>query len=397
MNGSRKNVDELVLIKDFPSAVGSDATDEFARIDALQVLLERVPKIHLVVLDALLRHLNELIATTDKAVETNADFISKLGHSLGPSILRPAIESSKTLDDRFPAKLFGDLLFHYSGIMPKVLEVKNKVEEERYAPKRQRTKMVDQRLSRSSVAGNDAETQQRMLKEEISLRNGQKQSLQEEPQPVSPESAEAAPASATADGSRESQTRDAEIVQGGSKGAPASASEADKPEHTMTPDTPTAADVSQGAEADGKEDQAGNAAASDQAPAKAAEAPSEVKGEEQATEPEQTTATSKVKEANDDEDDDDLDKPLATTSNLQRSSTGGGSGGLARRTNRHSMQLNTGGTPSPSSTGAPVKSRGPRPMSMRGDTVTSPTGSPLPAGPGGVRARAAMFENQEKQ
>ena len=48
-----------------------------ARTASILSLLERVPRIHLVVLDALLSHLNSLISGT-KSQEPDADFITKL-------------------------------------------------------------------------------------------------------------------------------------------------------------------------------------------------------------------------------------------------------------------------------------------------------------------------------
>lgn len=159
--------------------VGADTVDHQARLEGLLGLLERVPKVHLLVLDALLSHLNDLIASTEdatkpsvgadtsKTVESDAEYISKLGATLGPCILRPAIESSKTLNDRFPAQLFVDLLKDYSSLLPPTLEKKAKVEEERYAPKRQRTKVIDQRVTRSTTATKDNKRNSDWLKEEL--------------------------------------------------------------------------------------------------------------------------------------------------------------------------------------------------------------------------------------
>ena len=378
-----------------PLIVGADTVDLDARTASILSLLERVPKIHLVVLDALLSHLNSLISGT-KSQEPDADFITKLGHSLGPCILRPAVESGKTLNDRFPAQFFSDLLRNYSAILPPTLEKKSKVEEERYAPKRQRTKMVDQRLTRSknnntmappvpalqtgglSAVGDAAhqmmqspastlERGKDWLKQELEKRTGQKAATSPERTkaeagatlPEAPLPAPPAEAATPAD----SQAAGAVPVGQSTAGAP---DDREQAESLLIPPAPAHAtsDDEGGAASPGFVTPSEEVAPQLQSqPAASLPAVEEAAPVSVSTAATGTNASAKDG-ATGTAEEDDLDKPLVGNVALQRSTTGAS----ARRV-------------------APA--RGPRPMSMQG-----PAGGAAGGGAAGVRARAAMFEQK---
>lgn len=367
-----------------------------ARTASILSLLERVPKIHLVVLDALLSHLNSLISGT-KSQEADADFITKLGHSLGPCILRPAVESGKTLNDRFPAQFFSDMLRNYSAILPPTLEKKSKVEEERYAPKRQRTKMVDQRLTRSNASSNNAtappvptlqtgglsvvgdaahpimqspastlERGKDWLKQELEKRTGQKattspERTKAEAEPTLPEAPlPAIPAEATPTESQGSSAVPAVAVSG--RGP----EDGEQAESLLIPPAPALAtsDDEGGAASPGfvtpTEEVAPQLQSQPAASQPTAEEAAPMSASTAATAAPAKEGTSGTAE------EDDLDKPLVGNVALQRSTTGAS----ARRV-------------------APA--RGPRPMSMQG--LAGGAGA-AGVGAAGVRARAAMFEQK---
>lgn len=367
----------------YPS-VGADSVNQEARIESLLSLLERVPKIHLVVLDALLSHLKDLIASTEGVAESapeqndqaagasDADYIAKLGATLGPCILRPTSENSKTLNDRFPAQLFNDLLKDYSRLLPPTLEKKVKVEEERYAPKRQRTKMVDQRVTRSTTALKDNKRHSDWLKDELEKKMGHK--IMEEPEDVSvpekaleveptkqdmptlpsKESASAPLAQAEAAVNQGSEMEEPqippvpEIVRPTSSSSESEGGPADKSAGFVTP-TEELADVSQNA--------------------KTAMSPSsEPLSTELSNLAEGSLATTDAQPAED-------DKPLVASASIVRSSTGSSSA-------RRNPLSRSGAT------------RGPRPMSMHGPPSSAGGSTGSPSSAAGVRARAAMFEQK---
>ena len=95
-------------------------------------------------------------------------FLQKLSLSVARCLLRPKQETPLTLDDRFPTLLFIDLVKSYDEIFKSADELKTKQREDRcalslpsippvvdlplsYKPRRQRTKPIDLRLSRSSM------------------------------------------------------------------------------------------------------------------------------------------------------------------------------------------------------------------------------------------------------
>ncbi|KAH8926241.1 hypothetical protein BT69DRAFT_1259642 [Atractiella rhizophila] len=129
--------------------VGAEAQGN--RVEAVRKVIAKLPKVHLMVLDAVVAHIGELLETT-KTDEDDETYLLKLGFSIGRTIVRPKHESGITVNDRFPALFFADLVKHRIEIMPNLIEHKTKTEtEQRKKPIRQRTKLVDARISRSRL------------------------------------------------------------------------------------------------------------------------------------------------------------------------------------------------------------------------------------------------------
>ena len=354
----------------YPS-VGAESVDQEARNASILAVLARVPKIHLIVLDELLKHLKALISST-KTEETDGDYITKLGHILGPCILRPPVESSKTFNDRFPALFFSDLVKSYDDILPRTMEAKDKVEEERYAPKRQRTKMVDQRMTRSSGLEPLPGTGQRLsterskdwLKQELEKRNGSK--VTDEPESLD------VPAPAP----KEDKGTLPQIPQ-----PELDASSAAHEQDTQSKEPPADSDAPEapGPQAEELEipvpaSEAGSVSPGFVTPAEISLESTGMTAGQSASSMGSAEPIAPVLET---EEEEDLDKPLSSTVALSRSTDGS----LPRRSNALSSS---------------TKTRGPRPMSMQGppSASSSPASNAGGGGASGVRARAAMFEQR---
>jgi len=122
----------------------------------LGVILSKLPKIHLVCLDAIVGHLARLVKTTPTN-ESESVYLNKIALSLGRVLIRPPMETSSTLRSRAPILLAHDLIKFYDDLLPSLLEKKAKESEaalfaQRRTPIRKRTKPVDQRMSRSRMA-----------------------------------------------------------------------------------------------------------------------------------------------------------------------------------------------------------------------------------------------------
>ncbi|KAI0766927.1 hypothetical protein BD413DRAFT_480506 [Trametes elegans] len=137
--------------------VGSSANQELKpsseqHIQDLQAALQKLPKIHLLVLDTIMKHLKDLIqSTSESESEPNEVYITKLALSMGRTILRPKQENEFSIQDRHPTLLFIDLLSKYDEILPPAL-TKKKRESERKVPIRKRTRPIDMRMSRSRIS-----------------------------------------------------------------------------------------------------------------------------------------------------------------------------------------------------------------------------------------------------
>ncbi|KAG7093658.1 hypothetical protein E1B28_007320 [Marasmius oreades] len=132
---------------------GDDAQE--AKLKEVGAALQKLPKIHLYVLDAIVSHLKNLIDSTT-VEEPNEVYIAKLALALGRTILRPKVENELSIQDRHPTLLFIDLLRYYDQLLPPTI-VRKKRESERKIPTRKRTAPIDMRLSRSRISvGADA-------------------------------------------------------------------------------------------------------------------------------------------------------------------------------------------------------------------------------------------------
>ncbi|TBU60977.1 hypothetical protein BD310DRAFT_874563 [Dichomitus squalens] len=118
-------------------------------IQDVQNALLKLPKIHLFVLDALIKHLKE--STSESETESNEVYVTKLALSMGRTILRPKQETQYSIQDRHPTLLFMDLVNKYDEILPPAI-LKKKRESDRKVPVRRRTRPVDMRMSRSRIS-----------------------------------------------------------------------------------------------------------------------------------------------------------------------------------------------------------------------------------------------------
>lgn len=103
------------------------------------------------VLQVFVSHLADLVrdTKTDEPLET---YLHKLSLSLARPLLRPRQTTPLSLDDRFPAAVISLLLSQTDEVFTKAAEVAKKEREDRYRPRRQRTKPVDERVRRSNLA-----------------------------------------------------------------------------------------------------------------------------------------------------------------------------------------------------------------------------------------------------
>ncbi|KAI8460687.1 hypothetical protein BY996DRAFT_4574368 [Phakopsora pachyrhizi] len=146
----------------YPQLAGMETPSEDAKIDVLAALLSRLPKPNLMVLDAIVSHLRNLINSTE-VQEDDETYLSKLGLSLSKGmiylyyiyqapLLRPKVETSITLSDRFQPLFVIDLIKYYDRILPVAIGLRNKlIEQERKKPQRKHTRPVDMRVRRSEL------------------------------------------------------------------------------------------------------------------------------------------------------------------------------------------------------------------------------------------------------
>ncbi|RXK38051.1 hypothetical protein M231_04721 [Tremella mesenterica] len=130
-------------------AVGADQERDMT--SALTSVLSRLPSICLYVLEALVKHLHDLVHST-KTDETDEVYITKLALSVGRTILRPQYETEMTIQDRTSSLFLADLIAHYPDLLPPLVE-KRKEGSGRPMPVKKRTALVDQRISRSRLSG----------------------------------------------------------------------------------------------------------------------------------------------------------------------------------------------------------------------------------------------------
>ncbi|THH16990.1 hypothetical protein EUX98_g9211, partial [Antrodiella citrinella] len=125
---------------------------EEQHVQDLQNVLQKLPLVHLVVLDTIIQHLRGLRESTAAAAEESDEvYTAKLALSVGRAILRPKAETKFSIQDRHPTLLFIDLMNKYDAILPPTL-AKKKRESERKVPVRRRTRPMDMRMSRSRIS-----------------------------------------------------------------------------------------------------------------------------------------------------------------------------------------------------------------------------------------------------
>ncbi|SCZ91402.1 BZ3500_MvSof-1268-A1-R1_Chr1-2g01385 [Microbotryum saponariae] len=137
----------------YPKRVGSEIVNVPAKL--LAEHLARMPVTHLEVVRAMILYFAEMIQSTPtdtEGTETDEVYLQKLALSVARCLVRPRQETSLSIDDRFPTLVFSDLVKNHAVIFASADELKHsKKREERYRPRRQRTKPVDARLSRSKI------------------------------------------------------------------------------------------------------------------------------------------------------------------------------------------------------------------------------------------------------
>lgn len=125
-----------------------------AIIDDLKSVLAKLPKVHLSSLAILTEHISSLYQSTGSG---DALYTAKLGRSLGRALLRPARElGEETSSAVHPYLLAKDLVEFYPSIVPTVLQTVQSAHlmkgSQRPTPVRRRTRPIDMRPSRSSIA-----------------------------------------------------------------------------------------------------------------------------------------------------------------------------------------------------------------------------------------------------
>lgn len=143
--------------------------------ESIRAVFEHIPRSSLIVLDAVVGHLAEVVADT-QADEDDNTFRAKLGLALGRCLVRPKVETATTLDDRSPALLTADLIKHRAEILPPAIAHRARREDERFKPRRKRTALVDVRASRSRLGvepnGNVSESDAATVLEDQLQRKG---------------------------------------------------------------------------------------------------------------------------------------------------------------------------------------------------------------------------------
>lgn len=99
------------IVKTIYNTTTSETSDS-ARIAVLQNTLGQLRLANIATLDAITTHFTRLIELTS----ADEAFVSSLGHSLAPCILRPRVESPLTMHDRQSYRLIRDLFEHKEAI-----------------------------------------------------------------------------------------------------------------------------------------------------------------------------------------------------------------------------------------------------------------------------------------
>lgn len=138
----------------YPQRVGIEAPSVDTRVDVLATLLSKLPRPHLMVIDAIVSHLRNLFISTDKESEDDKIYLTKIGLSFSRTLLRPKVENAMTLSDRFQPLFLADLIQHYEQILPVAIGLRNKMLESDIGskkPERKNTRPIDLRVRRSDL------------------------------------------------------------------------------------------------------------------------------------------------------------------------------------------------------------------------------------------------------
>ncbi|BGP21256.1 rho GTPase-activating protein [Rhodotorula toruloides] len=145
------------------------------RRNELATVVGKLPKVHFEVLKAVISHLAQLVESTTTS-EPLPTYLHKLSISLSRPLLRPKTTTALNLDDRFPASVITDLVTSSSTIFSLATEIAHKEREERYRPRRQRTKPIDQRPRRSNLGLGERDSVDKDKAKEV-LRQTKRESL----------------------------------------------------------------------------------------------------------------------------------------------------------------------------------------------------------------------------
>ncbi|THU99108.1 hypothetical protein K435DRAFT_508387 [Dendrothele bispora CBS 962.96] len=87
---------------------GEQSDDHDKKMAEVSNALMKLPRVHLYVLDRVVKHLKTLVDTT-KTEEANEIYITKLALSIGRTVLRPKFETEISIQDRHPAREYSFL------------------------------------------------------------------------------------------------------------------------------------------------------------------------------------------------------------------------------------------------------------------------------------------------
>ncbi|GAA6020318.1 hypothetical protein JCM11491_005328 [Sporobolomyces phaffii] len=120
----------------------------------------KLPAIHLETLQIFLTHLYPLtsIEPSSSSSDSAQTYLSKLSLSLSRPLLRPKQETALTLDERFPVAVVGQLLKGGRELFGEIEASAAKERHERFRPRRQRTKPIDVRPSRTNMGLSNRES-----------------------------------------------------------------------------------------------------------------------------------------------------------------------------------------------------------------------------------------------
>lgn len=100
------------IVRTIYSTPGQDGTDVNARVAVLQQTLSQLRLTNIATLDACMNHFTRMIELTS----ADEEYIASLANSLAPSILRPRVETSLTMEEKHAYRLLRDLFANKTAI-----------------------------------------------------------------------------------------------------------------------------------------------------------------------------------------------------------------------------------------------------------------------------------------